>query len=168
MRSWPRVAVLGCLGLVFIACTQVRTGYERAVSFGRGLSDDTHKLVSTPEEAARDLGCKPGEERFILVKSEVLPQRVKPGAEINHRVEYGYCPKTPTATIVGKLERRILFKGKNLYTEGDDFEFRPGLWVVDRFLTIPHESETGLYALESHAKAGRADAKDVNSFYVAY
>jgi hypothetical protein len=86
---------------------------------------------------------------FIVEENELVPQRVKPGGEFNHRMIYVMCPETPTQVVAGQFATRIRFKGDPIVNSTvDAYEILPGRWVVDSFVEIPDSAEPGVYAYE--------------------
>jgi len=100
---------------------------------------------------------------------EVVPQMIKPGARVNYRLSYVMCPRKPSETIKTSLQRRILFRGEQVARDvKDDFELKPGRWVVDSFFTLPTNSPLGVYALEVGFKMPNGGAHNkARSFVVS-
>jgi len=106
-------------------------------------------LETFPEPVAEEYHCdKRPLPYFTVEKNELIPHRVKPGSEFNHRMVYILCPENPTQVVSGKLDTRILFKGKPIFAESIDHELKPGRWRVDTFIPIDAEVAPGIYALE--------------------
>ena len=62
---------------------------------------------------------------------------------------YVLCTDGPTDVVTGKLEMRILYRGKrDRGRPGAAYDLRPGRWIVDVFVTVPPEASDGVYALE--------------------
>ena len=119
-------------------------------SVRKSLRDPGVHFRSFPEEVAEEYGC--GERPlpfFEIEKLELLPNRLRPGEEFNHRLVYVLCPESPTAVVAGTLNTRILHRGRAIVDEQDEaYEFKPGRWVVDAFVTVPLGAEIGVYAME--------------------
>ncbi len=51
--------------------------------------------------------------------------------------------------VSGTLHTRILYRGRAIVNERDPaYEFKPGRWIVDAFVTVPENAEVGIYAVE--------------------
>jgi len=116
----------------------------------RALRDPGERLLALPQEIADEYDCATRTlPHFQLERNEVNPLRVRAGAEFNHRLVYALCPTAPTAVVPGKFTTRIVFKGRDLVVQSiPNFEIKPGRWIVDAFVRLPENAETGVYALE--------------------
>ena len=84
---------------------------------------------------------------FKIETTELIPPRVKPGGEFNHRITYALCPAHPTEVVTGRLDTQILYKGKPIYLETNEaYEFLPGRWREDTFVEIPESATPGVYS----------------------
>jgi len=124
-------------------------------------------LETFPEPVAEEYHCdKRPLPYFEVEKNELLPHRVTPGSEFNHRLVYILCPEAPTQVVAGKLDTRILFKGKPIFAESIDHELKPGRWRVDTFNLLPPEAVPGIYALEIAFTSDDGDFKELSTFAV--
>lgn len=116
----------------------------------RALRHPGEELVSLPGKVEEKYDCESRHlPYFVLERNEINPDRLRPGAEFNHRLVYALCPTSPTAVVVGKLRTRIRFRGRVLVDDrGQRFEIKPGRWAVDAFVRLPDDAEAGVYALE--------------------
>lgn len=119
-------------------------------SVRRSLRDPGVRFRAFPEEVAEEYGCaKKPLPFFQIEKVELVPSRLRPGEEFNHRLVYALCPATPTGVVAGTLHTRILFRGRAIVDERDPgYELRPGRWVVDAFVKVPPSAALGIYAME--------------------
>lgn len=107
------------------------------------------RLTASPDDTVKAHSCETGKENALFVElSEVLPERVNPGSEINHRLQLAFCPYAPTGTVKGSIVRRILHKGQATFSDTAQHEFKPGTWTIDAFITIPRNAPAGVYALD--------------------
>lgn len=107
------------------------------------------RLAASPDDTVKAHSCEPGKENALFLElSEVLPERVKPGSEINHRLQVAFCPNTPSGTVKGTIVRRVMHKGQVTFTDSAQHEFKPGTWTIDAFITIPGNAPGGVYALD--------------------
>ena len=126
------------------------------------------KLVDFPESVAAEFVCP--EQKlpwFKLEKVEIWPKRVRPGGEVGHRMVYVLCTAGPTEVVTGRLEMRILHRGKSIGSVPEPgFELSPGRWIVDVFVTVPPEASDGLYALELDFKGSALHFAESKTFAV--
>ncbi|HZD39144.1 MAG TPA: hypothetical protein VE131_00385 [Terriglobales bacterium] len=153
------------LGLIPLAGCSVL--YQQAVAASREPGDH---IATTPDRVWADFKCGERQRPFVHIESmEVIPQMVRPGARVNYRLIYVMCPRQPSEVIETFVERRLLFKGEPVARNThDDFELKPGRWIVDSFLTLPKNAPLGVYALEIVFNAPEGQShKRVRSFVVA-
>jgi hypothetical protein len=101
-----------------------------------------------------------------LEKVEVLPEAVTPGREISQRMRYALCPLTPSGTLKGRITRTVLFKGKAVFRDATDYDFKPGTWTVDVCIGIPKGVASGMYTLDLAVRYKNQTLKESNSFVV--
>ena len=160
--GYSKALVVG-LGLaVALGCAGVLGKLQRS------LRSPGERLTSVPDDVWSEYKC--GEQKlplFRLEQSELVPQRVTAGEDVNHRIVYALCPTEPTAVIEGTLQTRILFKGKPLSRDADGhYEIKPGRWVVDTFIQIPPQAETGIYSVEVQFMSETVSFREERSFAV--
>jgi len=168
MGKLARDAVALCLPLLnLVALAGCSALYQQAVAAIRQPGDH---IATTPDQVWLDFRCTERKRPFARVESmEVVPQMIKPGARVNYRLSYVMCPRKPSETIKTSLQRRILFRGEQVARDvKDDFELKPGRWVVDSFFTLPTNSPLGVYALEVGFKMPNGGAHNkARSFVVS-
>ena len=149
---------------ILSACASVQELEQKMI---KGTRKSGEKLALSPDETMKAHSCEPGKENALFLEmSEVLPERVNPGREINHRVQVAFCPSAPTVTAKGYIIRRILYKGQPTFTDHAQYEFKPGTWTVDAFLGIPENAPSGIYALEVFLTCQDKTLKQTNNFFV--
>ncbi|MEZ0361277.1 MAG: hypothetical protein ABWK04_05165 [Hydrogenobacter sp.] len=153
MESY-KVTVVMLLAFLISCGEQVQTSfklaYEKALASGRSPGE---KLLSTYQDIIKGEDCKGG--RILTVKEdEVIPSVVSRGEKLNHRIVYTLCRETP---LKGLILRKIQRDSKTLMTDKTDYEFKPGKWVIDAFIEVPHNAKEGSYLLESSIEAGSTD-----------
>jgi len=156
------IAVLSLLALT--GCSAL---YQQAVAAIRQPGDH---ITTTPDQVWLDFECARRKRPFVQVESmEVVPQMIKPGGRANYRLIYVMCPLEPSETIKTRVQRRMLFRGHQVARNvNNDFELKPGRWVVDSFFTLPPESPLGVYALEVGFETPNGQVhKQVRSFVVS-
>lgn len=86
---------------------------------------------------------------LLIEKSELMPTIVSPGKEFNHRLIYVFCPRSKKSKpISGTLYRKIYFQGQLVFEDvSKRYQFKPGKWSVDAFITVPPEVKPGSYAV---------------------
>ncbi len=139
-----KVAALLIALLLSSGCTTVRWAVQKSMR-REGIAN-----VSFPEAVWEEYGCSEQELPFFQIETnELIPLRVRPGGEFNHRITYALCPARPTEVIEGVLETRILYRGKAIFNHvSEQHEFLPGRWRVDTFVEIPGDATPGIYAYE--------------------
>jgi len=115
------------------------------------------KLAALPDEVGRQYDCEHNRLPFFtLERNEINPNRVEAGAEFNHRMVYALCPRRATEVVTGTFTTQILFRGRILVRDRiPDFELKPGRWVLDSFVRLPEDAETGIYALEIRFRSAK-------------
>ncbi|MEZ4218228.1 MAG: hypothetical protein R3E88_17200 [Myxococcota bacterium] len=143
-RATRALAVAALAGLLGAGCVRMQLELREPGEHNRGFPDDI----------ADEYHCEKRPLPFFQVEeTELLPERVSPGDEFNHRLQYVMCPKDDTQVVSGTLYTRILYKGKAILTESTQRDLQPGRWIVDSFITLPQSAEPGVYALQSEFKS---------------
>ena len=103
-----------------------------------------------PEVVWDEYHCDEQQLPFFQVETnELIPPRVRPGGEFNHRMTYALCPAHPTEVVSGRLDTQILYKGEPIYQEvSEAYEFLPGRWRIDTFVEIPSSAAPGVYSYQ--------------------
>ena len=135
--------------LILLACSVVGCAATRW-GFTKLMRDPGDRMQAFPDEIWEEYDCEDQKLPFFLVEhNELVPRRVRPAKDFNHRMIYSLCPTAPTAVVTGELSTRIRFRGASIVRETiPDYELKPGRWVVDTFVTLPGEAEPGIYAYE--------------------
>jgi len=119
-------------------------------SVKKALRKEGAQNLAFPELVWEEYDCDTQRRPFFMVEeNELIPPKVKPGGEFNHRMIYVMCPVRLTAVVPGTLSTRIRFKGEAIVHNADKaYEIKPGRWVVDSFVEIPEDAEPGMYAYQ--------------------
>ena len=147
------------LGLLWIGsgCTAIRLSVRDP--------GETNKTM--PDPVASEYHCEKRQLPFFeLERAELLPERVKRGKEINHRIVYVMCPERPTEVVKGSLDTRILFRGQAIFSEVIDQELKPGRWIIDTFIPLPEQAEPGVYALQLEFRSRQGKFASRSDFVV--
>jgi hypothetical protein len=154
------VAVL--LAFLLVGCASVRWAVTKSVR------DPGEQLRNFPEEVWKEYDCDDQYRPFfILEENELVPPRVKPAREFNHRMVYALCPVNPTEVVEGTLLTRIRFRGQPIVSDRvAPYELRPGRWIVDAFVTLPNDAEPGVYAYEIQFDSRAIDFNERLTFVV--
>ncbi len=137
-----------------ISCAQLNTVGDQIQLFywdiQKNMRKPGEKLITHPNQVWEKYHCgKKDLPLFLVETNEILPPKLHAGKELNHHFVYVMCPAEPSQVIRGRLTRSIYYKGHVIFKdETDNFEFKPGEWCVDAFITIPPEAEPGVYSLE--------------------
>jgi hypothetical protein len=153
---WLLAAALG-VALLGLGCTAIKLG----------LRDPGETNKSMPDAVASEYHCEKRQLPFFELESvELLPERVKRGKEINHRIVYVMCPEHPTEVVKGRLDTRILHRGKAIFSEMIEHELKPGRWIVDTFIPLPELAEPGVYALQLEFHSAYGEINSQSDFVV--
>ncbi len=144
MGHSKKVVALLALVPLALGCTGLRWSLQKSLRSAGTVNQ------AFPEVVWRDHDCGDKPLPFLAIEhSELIPPKVAPGGEFNHRMVYALCPQRPTQVVQGRLVTRILFRGLPLHTETEpDYEILPGRWRVDAFVELPVEAEPGVYAYQ--------------------
>ena len=163
----PRlIAALILLAAAGLGCQSVRTLGGHAQ---RALRSPGEKLAALPEDVADEYGCARVAKPFVrLERVEVVPDRVRAGGAVNHRLVYALCPARSTDVVRGALETRVLYAGHTLLRDRQPrYELKPGRWIVDATIEIPESAKTGVYAIEVRFRGGPVRFRGERAFAVA-
>jgi len=131
------------------------------------LREPGERNAGFPDEIADEYHCEKRPLPFVHVEEdELLPERLSPGDEFNHRMQYVMCPKDDTDVLSGRMVTRILYKGKPILNESVARDLQPGRWVVDSFVKLPSDATPGIYALETEFKSKRGGFSSRATFLV--
>jgi hypothetical protein len=137
------------IALIFFGCASFRWTLQKA------FREEGVENKALPDLVWEEYDCATQRKPFFIVEAnELVPPRVKPGGEFNHRMVYVMCPARSTAVVEGRLKTRIRFKGDPIvHSTTEAYEILPGRWVVDAFVEIPEDAEPGIYAYEVEFRA---------------
>ena len=134
----------------------------------KSLREPGEKLKSFPDAVWEEYDCDTQKRPFLVVeKSDLVPNRLKPGGEFAHRLVYSMCPQHSTEVVRGRLQMSIRFKGALIVRDADfSYEIKPGRWVVDSFIALPENAEPGVYAYEVEFDSSQVDFEKSSTFVV--
>ena len=157
-----KIVALFSVLLLATSCASLRWSLQKS------LRDPGEHLESFPEEVWEEYDCDAQKRPFFIIEeNELVPPRVKVGGEFNHRMVYVMCPPRPTAVVAGRLSTRIRFRGDPIVRETtEDYEIKPGRWIVDSEVTLPENAEPGIYAYELAFKGSRLSFEKSLTFLV--
>jgi hypothetical protein len=146
--SWRAVgAAVAALSLA-LGCADV-TNYA-----GRPFRKPGEQLWAFPEKVWTEYACdRQTLPYFEIERFELHPKRMEPGEQFAHRLVYVLCAPTPTAVVTGKLQTRIMYKGKAIVSRDETYDLKPGRWGVDALVELPASAEMGVYAFELDFRA---------------
>ena len=156
----------GCAATMNRLDQTVNTIKELQQKFVRSIREPGEKMVVSPEKTSENHSCHPGRTTFILELTEVIPNTVSPGEEIDQRIRYAMCPHTPSDKLRGQIIRTVLYKGVSMFKDVTDYEFKPGSWTVDAFIQVPDDARSGVYLLEVVVKYSQTTTRRTNEFVV--
>lgn len=150
-KGLTAAVALGALALA-TACTQVQ-------ALRASLRDPGESNLDLPEAVADEYHCDKRPLPFVQVEEyQVLPDRVKPGGELSHRLEYVMCPRHRTEVIPGTLTTRVLFRGRVIVTDAVRYELKPGRWRKDQSIELPGAAVPGVYSLDLEFEPAKSSA----------
>jgi len=158
----PKRLVALTVAILLCGCASLRWSMTKA------LRDPGEQLRSFPEEVWDEYDCEDQRRPFfIMEESALIPPRVKPKRDFNHRMIYAMCPLRPTEVVAGTLSTRIRFRGKPIVRDTmASYELRPGRWVVDAFVSLPEDAEPGVYAYEVQFESATIEFEERLTFIV--
>lgn len=143
LQRTPRAALVA-LVLVAFGCANV------AGNVRKSFREPGEHFEAFPEEVWKKYECEGRKLPFFKIERlELVPRKLHAGDEFNHRFVYALCPEHSSEVLTGTLHTRILFRGRAVVSERDPaYEFKPGRWIVDAFVTVPERAEAGIYSME--------------------
>ena len=124
-------------------------------------------MVVNPEETALFHECPAGSQELpALLETETIPNRVKPGEEINHRIRYVLCLADQTAVLKGEIVRTVSYNGKTVFRDSTEYDFKSGIWTVDAFVLVPENAAPGTYVVSTTLRYKNGSAGKSNTFQV--
>ena len=151
------------------ACTNVRQGVEKTVwNVQKSFRKPGEKSLELPEVVWQSLECENRQLPFIKIEAnQLLPRRVRPGEDFNHRLVYAMCSNKRADEVIGTLYTRIYFRSDPIHEEvTEDYTIKPGRWRVDAFIELPPTAETGVYAFEVQFESDQLGFQEQISFVV--
>jgi hypothetical protein len=144
VRTARCAAALALVAGLLLACAGAVGKVRKA------LRDPGERIADLPEQVWEEYDCSHRALPFFKIeRTELVPNRLRPGQEFDHRLVYVLCPERPTEVTQGSLDTRILFRGRPIVSEHDpSYELRPGRWIVDAFVEVPAQAEVGVYSME--------------------
>ena len=140
--------------LVLFSCASQTPGPSQTPVPASGATAFPAKLgvtqLSDGQKTWSGNDCRNKKLPFISIeKSEILPDSVPRGQEIRHRFVYVACTSSDYGVLIGKLSRKISYKGMVKFPDTTEkFDIAPGKWEVNSIIVIPRAAEAGYYNLE--------------------
>jgi hypothetical protein len=132
---------------ILSGCTTMQDLHQNLV---RNLREPGEIMVVNPEQTELFHECPGGRyDSPELLETDTLPERVKPGEEVNHRLKYVLCLEDHSAVLKGEIIRSVSFEGKMVFRDSTKYSFKPGVWTVDAFLAVPPDAPDGIYKVET-------------------
>jgi len=125
-------------------------------------------MAAPLEETAKKRFCSSDQQSgsVSLEDAEVVPTKIFPGEQINHRLRYVVCPFAPAQTVQGKIMRTVKFEEKKIFEDVTEHAFKLGSWIVDASIIVPDEAENGKYILDVTIMVGKSLVRKGNTFLV--
>ena len=124
-------------------------------------------MVVNPEETALFHECPAGgQELPVLLETETIPNRVRPGQEINHRIRYVLCLADQSAVFKGEIVRTVSYNGRTVFRDSTEYDFKSGIWTVDAFVLVPENAAPGTYVVSTVLRYKDGSGGKSNTFQV--
>lgn len=166
--GYQKIIVLA--GLVCVtACAPVQQSVQQAVwNVQKRLRKPGEKVLALPDTVWKDYNCANRQLPFINVETnKLLPPRLRPGAEFNHRLVYAMCSNERADEILGILSTRIYFRSERIVNDVvENYSIKPGRWRVDTFITLPPDAKAGVYSIEIQFQSTMLTFQEHHSFVV--
>jgi hypothetical protein len=144
--SAVRLLLLVAGALLLSGCMDSLRAVSQGIMASTRQPGDT--MVHTLEKTQEKYACVLAHTRRLTLEAvQVLPERVKPGTEINQRLQYAFCPLRSLDMLKGSITRTVRFKGRAVFRDITAYAFKPGTWTVDVFIGIPQDAGSGVYAV---------------------
>ncbi|HTZ17063.1 MAG TPA: hypothetical protein VMB78_01355 [Dissulfurispiraceae bacterium] len=158
-------AVLSALiaSSVITGCAAVRDMHQK---FIESLRQPGENMERGPEETLQYYPSCTEQSMPPLFETEVVPEHILPGKEINLRLRYSTCLSAASASQKGKILRTVFYKNNAIFRDRTEYEFKPGTWTVDAFIKVPDNAVPGGYVVESVIIYRDSSLKKKNSFEV--
>ena len=134
----------------------------------KNLRNPGQQLLDSPEEVWQQYDCGRMRLPFLAIEvNQLIPPRLRPGQEFNHRLTYAMCARESSEKIIGKLYTRIYLRGQLIVNDVDaSYAMRSGRWRVDTFIMLPADVAIGMYSMELQFVSQRLKFRQHNSFVV--
>jgi hypothetical protein len=104
---------------------------------------------------------------FRLDLNDVSPASVRAGEKVSHRLQYSMCPNVSDGTIKGRLTTSIYYDTRKIHTDQvNNFEIKPGQWIVDTDVLVPERAKPGVYLLQVNFSSRETNFRDSTNFVV--
>jgi hypothetical protein len=102
----------------------------------------------------------------VLLQSEVIPERIIPGKEINLRMRYATCLTASSSPQKSEIIRAVYYKDRMVFHDRTKYTFKPGTWTIDAFIKLPDDAKPGTYIVDSTVIYRDKPIKKSNTFEV--
>ena len=157
-----------------LSCTTVQTGLNKTSSkindlterFERSIRDPGESMVESPEYTNKNYSCSGYKDfQLFLEHIEVVPSHISAGEDINQRLRYSLCSRN-SKDINGSIKRQIIYKNYVVFSDIQQYPFKPGTWIVDVFIEVPDDVNPGEYRMEVLLKYGYKSISENSTFMV--
>lgn len=147
-----KIIVMVMLCATATSCAELKKRYyDFAETIGQDDRSPGEKMRLSPSEVWSREDCSNRILPFFRMdQNNIVPENVRPGEKISHRMEYSVCPRTADSAVRGRLTTSVYYGLRPIQTEKtDNFEIRPGRWVVDTDIYVPIGAMPGEYSLRT-------------------
>ncbi len=150
--------------ILLAGCATVQDFHQNLVKSFRTPGET---MVVNPEETALFHECPEGRQEMpALLETDTIPNRVKPGEEINHRIRYVLCLADQTAVLKGEIVRTVSYNDRTVFRDSTKYDFKSGIWTVDAFVLVPENAAPGTYTVNTALIYKNGSAGMSNTFQV--
>jgi hypothetical protein len=106
------------------------------------------RLVASPKRVRGEFNCasRPTPSAYLST-AMLIPDTVKPGASVTHRIAYTLCGGND-ALVTGRLRTRIVRGSANVLSDAvQNYRLKPGRWTVDSIVHVPPNAPEGSYGV---------------------
>jgi hypothetical protein len=132
--------------LIFTGCASMQDLHQQFIESVRRPGEIMEK---TPEETLQYYPSCSEQNIPALFETEIVPLRVLPGKEINHRIRYATCLTASSAPQNGEIVRTVYYERQAIFRDRTKYEFKPGTWTVDAFIRVSENARPGNYLVDT-------------------
>jgi hypothetical protein len=162
MGIFPFIVYL-IASLIVTGCATVKDLHQE---FIESLRKPGENMENGPVETLQSYRSCTERSMPVLLESEIVPERIVPGKEINLRIRYATCLAASSSPRKGEIIRAVYYKDHMVFHDRTKYTFKPGTWTVDAFIKLPDDAKPGTYTVDSTVIYREKPVKRTNTFEV--